>query len=292
MKTNRISIFFVTLLTVFIFSSCGNDKTNNQSDNNNKNTVNNVSVEKTEKLYTESELENLDASELRILRNEIFAKHGYIFKSKDLKEHFNKFDWYKPEHENVDKMLSDIDVKNIELIKSFEAKLKGGGSNFEDFLALFEEVESDYFQIKWDEMENFEVKGVSDEFARDFLGVDIDEFGKECGFIKFSAHIRFKIPNSENIGVVLSSMICPVPAVYEEVNLVIFDKNGNKLESVDLSYLRGGGGESDEAYSIFEDEGFTKTVTIIEGLPEPSTTTEQYRITFAENTSKVSEKKL
>ncbi|WP_078775722.1 YARHG domain-containing protein [Fibrobacter intestinalis] len=29
-----------------------------------------------------------------ILRNSIFARHGYIFKSEDLKAYFSKFNWY------------------------------------------------------------------------------------------------------------------------------------------------------------------------------------------------------
>jgi hypothetical protein len=34
--------------------------------------------------------------ELRILRNEIYAKHGRIFESKDLRDYFGKCTWYHP----------------------------------------------------------------------------------------------------------------------------------------------------------------------------------------------------
>jgi hypothetical protein len=34
--------------------------------------------------------------ELRLLRNEIFARNGYLFKDASLRVHFNAFDWYQP----------------------------------------------------------------------------------------------------------------------------------------------------------------------------------------------------
>jgi len=60
--------------------------------------------------------------ELKIMRNEIFARHGYIFKTDDLKSYFSKQKWYKPERENVDDLLSIIEKKNVATIKSAESK--------------------------------------------------------------------------------------------------------------------------------------------------------------------------
>jgi len=37
-----------------------------------------------------------------LLRNEIYARHGYIFKDKALKEFFGQMPWYKPEKEKID----------------------------------------------------------------------------------------------------------------------------------------------------------------------------------------------
>lgn len=65
-------------------------------------------------------LEPLSKNDLRILRNMIYAKHGYKFKSDDLKEFFRKFSWYKPQYTNVDAMLSDLDLENIKLIQGYE----------------------------------------------------------------------------------------------------------------------------------------------------------------------------
>jgi len=60
--------------------------------------------------------------ELRIMRNEIFAAHDYIFNSEDLARHFDKEPWYTPLYLNVDDKLTDIDKYNISLISDFERK--------------------------------------------------------------------------------------------------------------------------------------------------------------------------
>lgn len=70
----------------------------------------------------EKELKKLNKSELRIKRNEFFARHGYTFKSSDLSEYFSKFDWYKPEYDDVNERLTAFDIYNITLIKQIEDK--------------------------------------------------------------------------------------------------------------------------------------------------------------------------
>lgn len=69
---------------------------------------------------TQSELRNYSKEELRIIRNSIFAKHGYIFKSDDLKTYFSQFNWYTPMYADVSNMLSPIERKNISTIKALE----------------------------------------------------------------------------------------------------------------------------------------------------------------------------
>jgi len=68
----------------------------------------------------ESALAVLDRDELRLLRNSIYAKHGMIFQSEDLKTHFQKFRWYNPRRNNVDSFLTEVDRTNIEKILMFE----------------------------------------------------------------------------------------------------------------------------------------------------------------------------
>ncbi|MDG3087752.1 YARHG domain-containing protein [Vibrio hannami] len=70
------------------------------------------------RLLTKEELQGYSASELRLIRNEIFARHGYIFKSKDLSSYFSTKSWYSPN--TTDVTLSTIETKNVKLIKSLE----------------------------------------------------------------------------------------------------------------------------------------------------------------------------
>ncbi len=60
--------------------------------------------------------------ELRLMRNEIFAAHGYIFSSPDLKEHFESTEWYIPISKNVNDKITEIEKYNINLIREYEKK--------------------------------------------------------------------------------------------------------------------------------------------------------------------------
>ena len=61
-----------------------------------------------------------DKSMLRLMRNAILARHGYVFQSKDLKEYFTAQSWYKPAASNADIQLSFIEQLNVDLIKAAE----------------------------------------------------------------------------------------------------------------------------------------------------------------------------
>lgn len=75
------------------------------------------------KKLTKNELTKFSKEELRKIRNEIFARYGYRFTSKELKLHFEGKAWYKPKLENVDRYLTAIEKENIETIKKLENKL-------------------------------------------------------------------------------------------------------------------------------------------------------------------------
>jgi hypothetical protein len=75
-------------------------------------------------IYTEeSVLNDLKRMQARILRNEIFARHGRKFKSMDLSKVFSDVDWYKPNPNYSDNMLNDIEKKNIRFILDYEKKI-------------------------------------------------------------------------------------------------------------------------------------------------------------------------
>lgn len=68
----------------------------------------------------ESDVENLRPAELRIMRNEIYARHGYGFKLADMRAHFEKLDWYMAVSQDITDNLTAREKKNAALIKRYE----------------------------------------------------------------------------------------------------------------------------------------------------------------------------
>lgn len=80
-----------------------------------------------ERLVTKPELSHLARWELRIARNEIFARHGYSFGPKELVSHFSAQPWYRASDIPARKIivkLSRTEWRNISLIRQSELKLR------------------------------------------------------------------------------------------------------------------------------------------------------------------------
>ena len=73
---------------------------------------------------SEEEVRDVETDKLRIARNEIFARHGYIFKDVELRQYFIGTSWYNgtvsADKFNMDTVLNDFEKKNIELIEEVE----------------------------------------------------------------------------------------------------------------------------------------------------------------------------
>lgn len=76
--------------------------------------------EASQRLLKTEDVENLPKSELEFMRNEIFARHGYCFAKKELRQQFENEDWYVPNTVNIKGFLTDVEKKNIALIKRYE----------------------------------------------------------------------------------------------------------------------------------------------------------------------------
>ena len=72
------------------------------------------------RILTPSELSGYSKRELKLMRNEIFARHGYIFKTDDMKNHFASKQWYEPKYNDVNGMLTDVEKQNINTIQRLE----------------------------------------------------------------------------------------------------------------------------------------------------------------------------
>lgn len=82
------------------------------------------------KKLTENDLKNLKKLELEILRNTIYARHGYTFKKKSYRQFFDSVEWYIPVSENVDAKLTALEKTNIKLLERFEQYAKDNYDSF------------------------------------------------------------------------------------------------------------------------------------------------------------------
>ena len=72
---------------------------------------------------TEKELCKMSKYELKIMRNEIFARYGYKFiEGGTMDKYFSHKDWYRGDYDNVDDFLTPIEKHNINLIQKCEKK--------------------------------------------------------------------------------------------------------------------------------------------------------------------------
>ncbi|KPH11730.1 YARHG domain-containing protein [Chryseobacterium sp. ERMR1:04] len=67
----------------------------------------------------EKDLKNLRKLDLEIIKNSVFARHGYAFKKQTYRNFFEQTDWYIPVSNNVDKDLSPMEKENVALLNRF-----------------------------------------------------------------------------------------------------------------------------------------------------------------------------
>lgn len=73
--------------------------------------------------YTSEDFADAPKSVIRIAKNEIYARHGYIFTDPDLNSYFNGMDWYTPSTYPEDfsvTVFNDYERTNLELLNSLQ----------------------------------------------------------------------------------------------------------------------------------------------------------------------------
>ena len=134
------------------------------------------------------ELSEMSKADLRLARNTLFAKYGRIFKSKDLKEHFAKQDWYQQRPGFKQSDMNEQDASLVRLVQSWEEKtdillkekadITGNGS-YEDCHVLYNKNKGTYTII---------VNDFSQEFDH-FWGQSDDPNGLPSDWAKIQAEI-------------------------------------------------------------------------------------------------------
>ena len=75
------------------------------------------------KAITEQMLHGLSLHELRLLRNEVYARHGRMFRAAWLQQYFFFQPWYTPDENFKDDQLSGNDKLNVETIVKYENRI-------------------------------------------------------------------------------------------------------------------------------------------------------------------------
>ncbi|PWJ48557.1 YARHG domain-containing protein [Faecalicatena contorta] len=87
---------------------------------------------------TDADIEGLSLQELNYAKNEIYARHGRKFDSKELQDYFESKSWYEGKYDGKEfdanysgRVLSEVEKKNVEFLYAAENKMSSGGYKFE-----------------------------------------------------------------------------------------------------------------------------------------------------------------
>lgn len=152
--------FYIILGVIFLFSFIGGyifylnnhaksspnaEVKNNQTiDNNNSNSSKNSNSENSKtseyifphsnkKPLTAKDVKNMSKEKLALARNEIFARHGYVFEGEPYESYFKGKSWYKPNPKftGEGKQLSAVERHNIRIIMRAEGLEKNLAPNYD-----------------------------------------------------------------------------------------------------------------------------------------------------------------
>jgi len=74
---------------------------------------------------SDSDLNGKSRSELDVMRNLPYARHGYRFKRSDLLDYFGRFSWYEPDTSSmstVERRLSSTERYNVQRIQAYQQR--------------------------------------------------------------------------------------------------------------------------------------------------------------------------
>ncbi|MDF2503573.1 DUF5050 domain-containing protein [Clostridium sp.] len=96
------------------------DKNNNTKIDNKENSEDFILPNSNSVKLKQSDLDSLTKEQLTLARNEIFARHGYVFTSPEIKSYFESKSWYHSDPSYDENTMSDVEKTNIQLIKNTE----------------------------------------------------------------------------------------------------------------------------------------------------------------------------
>lgn len=85
-----------------------------------------------DKYLSEDEIRSVSVDDMALGRNEIFARHGYIFNEEPFKTYFADQSWYEgtvpSDQFHADQVFNDFEKKNVELIRQIEDEINGAAA--------------------------------------------------------------------------------------------------------------------------------------------------------------------
>mgnify|MGYP001178022119 CR=1 FL=1 len=98
------------------------DNNTTQADQNQAVAANEYILPTDTQYISESDLQGMTQEQVALARNEVYARHGYIFQNEDYQSYFSSKSWYKPDatYQPTDDTLSKIEKANVDLIVKYE----------------------------------------------------------------------------------------------------------------------------------------------------------------------------
>ena len=123
MKKNLGLFFCLILILMFIFNVILSINVFAANKINFDELENYILPNSSKNIVIEADLYNLSRYQIDTARNEIYARHGYIFKNENYAEYFAGKPWYKKNPKFKESQLSNIEEKNIQFLYSYSARL-------------------------------------------------------------------------------------------------------------------------------------------------------------------------
>ncbi len=132
MKTLRkklSSLFFILLFGTFTLATTANAQPSiprktktTKTYNSSSNTVWGTQYDWLSTRYvTHNDIAYMDGGQIRVLKNSIYARHGYIFQDSRLRNYFRSQSWYNGWRKSVpNKEFNKYEQYNIQFLKKYE----------------------------------------------------------------------------------------------------------------------------------------------------------------------------
>ena len=223
-------------------------------------------------LLNDKLFQKMPKSTLRIMRNSILARHGYMFSSRDLADYFASQPWFspRPSNDGINDELSLVESLNIELIKQIEGN-KSGEAKTDDISELV-------FVPDLSNIKPLDLSDGKDKAAQWFPVWDEGDVYEDEGVLHYDLNLGYNVPLQQ-----LYKGLPGKPNDKKEVNRVILI-DLNKDGYTDALVCLGRYGSEKTLYFdayLWDEEDFGGLFTFVKGfrqIPNPRIDKKNYSI--------------